>query len=85
MKCPVCGGAELIHDARDLPHSYRDETTLIPAVAGDWCPACGDCVLDAADGARVSAAMLEFKKLVIAGTVDRKSGRRPLRKFGHKN
>ena len=70
MKCPVCGGAELIHDTRDLPHSYKGEATVIAAVSGDWCPACGECILDSADGARVSAAMLEFKKQVIAGTVD---------------
>jgi HTH-type transcriptional regulator/antitoxin MqsA len=70
MKCPVCGGAELIRDIRDLPHSYKGEATVIPSVVGDWCPACGECILDAADGARVSAAMLEFKKHVIAATVD---------------
>ncbi len=33
MKCPVCGAAELIHDTRDLPSTYKGETTTIPAVA----------------------------------------------------
>lgn len=23
MKCPVCGAAELIHDTRDLPYTYK--------------------------------------------------------------
>jgi len=26
MKCPVCGAAELIHDTRDLPYTYKGET-----------------------------------------------------------
>lgn len=30
MKCPVCGAAELIHDTRDLPYTYKGETTVIP-------------------------------------------------------
>ena len=32
MKCPVCGAAELIHDTRDLPYTYKGEATTIPAV-----------------------------------------------------
>ena len=36
MKCPVCGAAELIHDTRDLPYTYKGETTVIPAVTGDF-------------------------------------------------
>jgi HTH-type transcriptional regulator/antitoxin MqsA len=39
MKCPVCGGAELIPDTRDLPYTYKGETTTIPAVTGEFCPA----------------------------------------------
>ena len=37
MKCPVCGAAELIHDTRDLPYTYKGETTVIAAVTGDFC------------------------------------------------
>ncbi|GEM_PF-5175425 len=29
MKCPVCGAAELIHDTRDVPYTYKGETTVI--------------------------------------------------------
>ena len=36
MKCPVCGAAELIHDTRDLPYTYKGETTLILAATGDF-------------------------------------------------
>jgi HTH-type transcriptional regulator/antitoxin MqsA len=70
MKCPSCGGAKLVHDTRDMPYTYKGETTAIPAVAGDYCPACGEAVLAAAASARVSAAMLEFNKQVNATIVD---------------
>jgi YgiT-type zinc finger domain-containing protein len=46
MKCPCCGAAELIHDARDIPYVYKGETTIIPAVTGDFRPACAKVVLD---------------------------------------
>ena len=62
MKCPACGAADLIQDVRDLPYAYKGESPLIPAVAGKFCPACGEAVLDAAESARVSSAMLEFNK-----------------------
>lgn len=31
MKCPVRGAAKLIHDTRDLPYTYKGETTIIAA------------------------------------------------------
>lgn len=70
MKCPVCAAAELVRDSRDLPYAYKGETTTIPDVAGDYCPACGEAVLDADEAARVSAAMLAFNREVNAGIVD---------------
>lgn len=70
MKCPACGAAELVHDTRDMPYSYKGEATLIPAVAGDFCPACGEVILDAAESARSSTLMLDFNKQVNATIVD---------------
>lgn len=70
MKCPSCGAAKLVHDTRDMPYTYKGKSTIIPAVAGDYCPACGESVLDAAASARVSATMLVFNKQVNASTVD---------------
>lgn len=70
MKCPVCGAAELIHDTRDLPYTYKGETTLIPAVTGDFCPACAESILDAAESDRVMKEMREFSKQVNAAIVD---------------
>lgn len=70
MRCPICAAAELARDTRDLPYAYKGESTLIPAVTGDFCPACGEAILDADESARVSAAMLEFNKQVNAAIVD---------------
>ncbi|NWL80504.1 antitoxin [Pseudomonas taiwanensis] len=70
MKCPSCAASELVHDTRDMPYTYKNESTTIPTVTGDFCPACGETVLEAAESARVSAAMLEFNKQVNASIVD---------------
>lgn len=70
MKCPSCAMADLVSDIRDLPYTYKGESTIIPGVKGDFCPACGESVLDAKESARVSLAMLEFNKQVNAAIVD---------------
>lgn len=70
MKCPTCGEAELVQDTRDLPYTYKGESTVIPAVKGDFCPACGEAIIDAKESARSSAMMLEFNKQVNAAIVD---------------
>ena len=70
MKCPNCGAANLVHDTRDLPYAYKGETTILPQVTGDFCPACGESVLDAAESRRSMNLMLEFNKQVNASIVD---------------
>lgn len=70
MKCPVCGATELIHDTRDLPYTYKGETTVIAAVTGDFCPACAESILDAAESNRVMREMRAFSKQVNAAIVD---------------
>jgi HTH-type transcriptional regulator/antitoxin MqsA len=62
--------AELVHDTRDMPYTYKGESTVIPAVTGDFCPACGETVLEMGESVRASAAMLEFNKQVNAAIVD---------------
>lgn len=70
MKCPFCAGDELVHDTRDIPYTYKGESTVIPAVIGDFCPACGEVVLGVAESTRTSAATREFNKQVNASIVD---------------
>jgi HTH-type transcriptional regulator/antitoxin MqsA len=64
MECPYCCEALLEQDNRDLPYVYKGEATVVPAVKGEFCPACGEVVLDAEESRRVSAAMLAFQKEV---------------------
>ncbi len=70
MKCPVCGEAELLHDIRDLPYTYKGETTLILAVTGDFCPACAESILDMVESDRVMREMRAFSKQINAAIVD---------------
>ena len=70
MKCPHCAGADLVHDTRDMPYTYKGESTTLPTVTGDFCPACDESVLDARESARISALMLDFNKQVNASIVD---------------
>ena len=70
MKCPTCGAAELVRDTRDVPHTYKGETTVIPSVTGDFCPACDEAIFDMAESRRVSALMREFSRQVNASIVD---------------
>ncbi len=70
MKCPVCGAAELIHDTRDIPYTYKGDSTVIAAVTGDFCPACAESIVDAAESNRVMREMQAFSKHVNAAIVD---------------
>jgi HTH-type transcriptional regulator/antitoxin MqsA len=67
---PILRGRE--SGARNARYRVRlqSETTTIPDVRGDFCPACGESVLAAAESSRVSAAMLGFNKQVNASIVD---------------
>lgn len=70
MKCPACGVAKLIYDTRDLPYTYKGEIAVIAAVTGDFCPACGESVLDMGESDRVIREMRAFSKQVNATIVD---------------
>jgi HTH-type transcriptional regulator/antitoxin MqsA len=70
MKCPVCGAAELIHDTRDQPYTYKGVTIAIEAVTGDFCPVCDEVILDMAESMRINELMLQFNKQVNAAYVD---------------
>lgn len=70
MKCPSCGAAELINDSRDIPYTYKGETTTIPAVTGEFCSACGEVVLNQEQGNRYSELVDAFQRQINATYVD---------------
>jgi HTH-type transcriptional regulator / antitoxin MqsA len=59
-----------MHDTRDTPYTYKGESTTLPAVNGDFCPACGEAVLDAKESRRINNLMREFNQQVNAAIVD---------------
>ncbi|MCW5320861.1 YgiT-type zinc finger protein [Verminephrobacter aporrectodeae subsp. tuberculatae] len=70
MKCPCCGAAELIPDTRDIQYIYKGETTVIPKVTGEFCPACGEVILNRKHGDRYSDLMGQFQRQVNSAYVD---------------
>jgi HTH-type transcriptional regulator / antitoxin MqsA len=70
MKCPNCGAADLVHDVRGMPYICKGEETVLPQVAGDYCPACGEGMFDAATSCVISASMKAFGKQVNVAIVD---------------
>jgi HTH-type transcriptional regulator / antitoxin MqsA len=70
MKCPICGAAQLIHDTRDITYTYKGETTVIPSVTGEFCPACNESITDLNETDRVMREMQAFNRQVNAAIVD---------------
>lgn len=70
MKCPSCGGAELVRDTRNLTYVYKGESTVIEAVTGNFCPACGEVLLNREQGDRYSALIGQFQRRINASYVD---------------
>jgi HTH-type transcriptional regulator/antitoxin MqsA len=65
----MCGAAELIHDTRDIPYSYKGETTILKTT-GDFCSSCGESIHDMEDSERVMSEMRAFSRQVNAAIVD---------------
>ncbi len=70
MKCPSCGAAKLVHDIRDVSYTYKGESTILPRVTGDFCPACDESILDASESRRTMELMSAFSREVNASFVD---------------
>jgi len=66
MNCPNCGAASVVHETRDLPYTYKGQTTTIHGVEGDYCDACGDAVFSREAGDRYGAEIQAFIKKVNA-------------------
>ena len=70
MQCVSCGALDMAREFRDIPYSYKGESTVIPSVNGQYCIECGEAVMDAEESQRVSLAMLAFNKQVNSSVVD---------------
>jgi HTH-type transcriptional regulator / antitoxin MqsA len=70
MKCPNCGSLKMVRDIRDVPYTYKSESTTLPQVTGDFFRACDEYILDAAESRRTMNLMLAFNKQVNTSIVD---------------
>jgi HTH-type transcriptional regulator/antitoxin MqsA len=64
MKCPSCKTAELVQICNDMPYTYKGEKMIIRGVTGEWCPSCGEALLDMSESARISRDMRTFNQKV---------------------
>lgn len=56
--CPCCGVRGLVRETRDHQVTSSDgQPVTIKALTGDYCNACGEVLLDGAEGQRVMDAM----------------------------
>jgi HTH-type transcriptional regulator / antitoxin MqsA len=70
MKCVSCGEAEMVRDTRDVLYTYKGQTTTIPNVSGEYCPACNESLHNAEESEYLNATMLAFNKEVNGATVN---------------
>lgn len=64
MQCPLCAGANLVLDTRDIDYSYKGQRTVVSAVTGEFCPACDEVIVSGPEATRLSSAMLGFHEQV---------------------
>lgn len=64
MKCPVCGGAELIPDRVQLiPYEWLGHETMLEG-HGDLCPICGEMLLSYEGSDSLEQQMRDFRQKV---------------------
>ena len=66
MNCPNCDKPTLITVRRDMPYTYKGAQTVLSDVKGEWCPSCGEALLDLEESARISRDITNFNKRVNA-------------------
>ena len=58
--CPCCGVRGLVRDTRDHQVTSSDgQPVTVKSLTGDYCDACGEVLLDGAEGQRVMDVMQE--------------------------
>ncbi|KID01460.2 YgiT-type zinc finger protein [Hafnia alvei] len=70
MHCPECGSKNTIKDYRDIPFTYKGQSTVVKAVGADWCLDCGEGVIFKEESLRIDSILAEFNKQVNASIID---------------
>lgn len=58
MQCPCGGAAALVRDTRDITIGG----ITIEAITADYCPACGEGILDRSEGDRYAKALAQARR-----------------------
>ncbi|MEI3478855.1 MAG: type II TA system antitoxin MqsA family protein [Bilophila sp.] len=66
MICPECGSANVRHEIREEPYTYKGQTKSF-LVEGEYCQECGEAVLSREESQRLNREMLAFNAAVNAG------------------
>lgn len=70
MKCPICGGADLKHETRDVKYEYKGHSTVVEDITGDFCDECGEVIYNADMSAKFSTEVAAFHRKVNRMEVD---------------
>ncbi|GKW27542.1 type II toxin-antitoxin system MqsA family antitoxin [Pectobacterium brasiliense] len=65
MKCPSCGGAELVSMVKGVPYTFREHTVEIE-IKGDHCPECGETVLNSEESDEFRIKIRKIRDEIIA-------------------
>ncbi len=70
MKCPNCSNSQLIYDTRDIPYTYKGESTTIPKVTGHFCSSCDEIILDVEESKCLNQLMQAFNREVNQASIN---------------
>lgn len=70
MKCPICGGADLKHETRDVTYEYKGHQIVVRGITGDFCDECDEVIYNAEMSAKFSTAVAELHREVNSREVD---------------
>jgi HTH-type transcriptional regulator/antitoxin MqsA len=59
----------MVRETHDVLYTYKGQTTTIPKVSGEYCPACKESLHNVEESEYLNAAMLAFTKEVNSVTV----------------
>jgi len=56
MKCPACGSPEMVEQTKDVTLSSGGRSIIVEKIGGEFCPNCGEGVLDSEGYRRLTDA-----------------------------
>jgi len=70
MKCGGCGKRRAVYEARDFRYIYGGREVTIPALKAQYCPDCGEILMEVDQAGRYGDAVVQLWKEVNSSIVD---------------